>query len=62
MSGRRRPSKERFTGWIPKDSALAGDPSLSSLEGKTVKVTGKIDLYHGKPEIKIVSGDQLVSE
>ena|SRR5258707_14890582 len=26
---------QTFTGWIPKDSALAGDTSLSSLEGKT---------------------------
>lgn len=50
---------QTFTGWIPKDSALAGDSSLSSLEGETVKVIGKIALYHGKPEIKIMSKDQL---
>jgi DNA/RNA endonuclease YhcR with UshA esterase domain len=53
---------QTFTGWIPKDSALAGDPSVSSLEGKSVKVTGTISLYHGKPEMKIMSADQLVSE
>src|SRR6516164_2730297 len=47
-----------FTGWIPKDSALADDPSLSSLEGKKVGVTGKIDLYHGRPETKIMSREQ----
>jgi hypothetical protein len=53
---------QTFTGWIPKDSGLAGDPSLSSLEGKTVKVIEKIALYRGKPEIKIMSKDQLSLE
>jgi DNA/RNA endonuclease YhcR with UshA esterase domain len=53
---------QTFTGWIPKDSPLATDASLSALEGKKVRITGTIDLYKGKPEIKIVSKDQLVSE
>ena len=53
---------QTFTGWIPKDSPLAGDESLSALEGKRVRVTGTIDLYKGKPEIKIMSKDQLVTE
>jgi hypothetical protein len=51
-----------FTGWIPKDSALAGDTSLSVLEGKTVKITGTVQLYRGKPEIRILSKDQLIEE
>jgi hypothetical protein len=53
---------ELFTGWIPQNSALSADPSLWSLRGKKVKVTGIIELYRGKPEIKIVSTDQLVLE
>lgn len=48
-----------FTGWIPKDSTLASDASLSALEGKKVRITGTISLYRGKPEIKIMSKDQL---
>jgi hypothetical protein len=53
---------QTFTGWIPKDSPGAGDPALSSLEGKRVKITGKIDLYRGKPEIKISSKEQITEE
>jgi DNA/RNA endonuclease YhcR with UshA esterase domain len=53
---------QTFTGWIPKDSQLADDPTLSGLEGKRVKITGTISLYRGKPEIKIMSRDQLVVE
>ena len=54
--------KQTFTGWIPAGMPLASDPSLKLLQGKRVKITGTIELYHGKPEIKIMSKDQLVSE
>ena len=50
---------QTFTGWIPKDSPLAADGSLSALEGKRVRITGTIDLYKGKPEIKIKSKSQI---
>ena len=53
---------QTFTGWIPKDSLLAGDESLSALEGKTVRITGTISLYRGKPEIKIISKSQIEEE
>lgn len=53
---------QTFTGWIPKDSPLAADESVSGLEGKKMRITGTIDLYKGKAEIKIMSKDQLVSE
>src|SRR5258707_10565888 len=53
---------QTFTGWIPKDSPLAADESLSALEGKTVRITGTISLYRGKPEIKIMSKEQLITE
>ena len=51
-----------FTGWIPRESALSADPALWGLRGRRVKLTGIIELHHGKPEIKIVSTDQLVLE
>jgi hypothetical protein len=53
---------QTFTGWIPAGTPLASDASLQLLQGKTVKITGIVELYHGKPEIKITSRDQLVSE
>jgi len=54
---------QTFTGYIPADSALAGgDSSVAGLEGKRIKIAGTIDLYKGKPEIKITSKDQLVLE
>lgn len=39
------------------DAAKVGD--LSDLQGKRVAVTGKITLYHGKPEIIVHSRDAL---
>jgi DNA/RNA endonuclease YhcR with UshA esterase domain len=53
---------QTFTGWIPKDSELAGGSTLAGLEGKKIKITGTIEIYKGKPEIKIMSKDQVVSE
>jgi DNA/RNA endonuclease YhcR with UshA esterase domain len=53
---------QTFTGWIPKESELAGESTLAGLEGKKIKITGTIELYKGKPEIKIMSKDQLVTE
>jgi DNA/RNA endonuclease YhcR with UshA esterase domain len=48
-----------FTGWIPAGTPLASDESLELLQGKTVKITGVIELYRGKPEIKITSRGQI---
>jgi hypothetical protein len=53
---------QTFTGWIPKDSELAGGSALAGLEGKKIKMTSTIDLYKGKPEIKVMSKDQIVLE
>jgi hypothetical protein len=53
---------QAFTGWIPSGTPLTSDSSLQLLQGKTVKITGVIELYHGKPEIRITSKDQIVSE
>jgi hypothetical protein len=37
----------------------ANPPDFSTLVGKTLAVTGKIKMYHGKPEIVIDSSDQV---
>jgi DNA/RNA endonuclease YhcR with UshA esterase domain len=44
---------QTFTGWIPPASPVSKSPLLSSIEGKRVKITGRIELYKGKPEIRI---------
>ena len=51
--------RQTFTGWIPARTPLASDPSIHSLEGKKIKITGLIELYRGKPEIRILSRDQI---
>jgi DNA/RNA endonuclease YhcR with UshA esterase domain len=50
---------QTFTGWIPAGTALASDPSIHSLQGKRINITGLIELYHGKPEIRILSRHQI---
>jgi DNA/RNA endonuclease YhcR with UshA esterase domain len=53
---------QTFTGWIPAGTALASDASLQALQGKKVKITGTIELYRGKPEIRVLSRDQITEE
>jgi DNA/RNA endonuclease YhcR with UshA esterase domain len=51
-----------FVVWIPQDAPEAADPNLASLEGKKVKIVGTIQLYRGKPEIKVSTKEQIVQE
>lgn len=51
-----------FTGWIPDGTPLASDPSIRSLQGKKIKITGLIEIYRGKPEIKVLSRSQIAEE
>jgi DNA/RNA endonuclease YhcR with UshA esterase domain len=53
---------QTFTGWIPAGTPLASDPSIHSLQGKRIKITGTIELYRGKPEIRILSREQIIEE
>ena len=53
---------QTFTGWIPPASPVNKSPVLSGIEGKRVKITGRIGLYKGKPEIRINAVSQLVVE
>ena len=50
---------QRFAGFIPAGSPIATDRRLATIQGKTVGITGTIQLRDGKPEIEIVSADQI---
>jgi DNA/RNA endonuclease YhcR with UshA esterase domain len=52
---------QTFTGWIPAGTPLATDDSISTLQGKKIKITGRIELYHGKPEIRVLSKSQITA-
>ena len=47
-----------FTAFIPAKSA-AQFSSARDYQGKTINVSGKITLYHGKPEIVVTSPLQI---
>ena len=51
--------KQRFAGFIAAGSPMAADQRLTMIQGKTVSITGTIRLRDGKPEIEIVSADQI---
>jgi len=51
-----------FVVWIPQDAPEATDSGLSNLQGKKVKITGTIQLYRDKPEIKVTTKEQIVTE
>ena len=53
---------QTFTGWIPSGTPLASDASLQSLQGKRIKITGRIELYRGKPEIRVLEKSQITEE
>jgi hypothetical protein len=48
-----------FTGWIPPGSSAQNSPYLDGIEGKNVQIHGRVELYRGKPEIRIDSEEQL---
>jgi hypothetical protein len=53
---------QTFGGWILPDSALARVSSLAGLAGlagKKLRITGTIELYKGKPAIRISSTKQI---
>jgi hypothetical protein len=51
-----------FTDWIPPASPVSKSPTLAGIEGKRVKITGRIQLYKGKPEIQINAAEQVEIE
>ena len=50
---------QRFAGFIAAGSPIARDQRLTMIQGKTISITGTIELYKGKPEITVVSADQI---
>src|ERR1700752_2096797 len=50
---------QRFAGFIAAGSPMAADQRLTMIQGKTISITGTIRLLDGKPEIEIVSADQI---
>jgi hypothetical protein len=53
---------QTFTGWSPPAPPVSKSPLLTGIEGKRVKITGRIQLYKGKPEIRINAASQLEVE
>jgi DNA/RNA endonuclease YhcR with UshA esterase domain len=49
--------KQVFTVFIPATAVKFPHPE--QYKGKTIAVSGKISLYHGKPEIIVMSPNQL---
>src|SRR5258708_22988838 len=39
---------QTFTGWIPPASPVSKSSVFSDIEGKRIKITGRIEMYKGK--------------
>jgi RecJ-like exonuclease len=50
---------QKFAGFIAAGSRMATDQRLTMIQGKIISITGTIELREGKPEIEIVSADQI---
>jgi hypothetical protein len=50
-----------LTAWVPAGTDLARD-NLKSLRGKKIKIRGTIQLSRLKPDIKVLSRDQITEE
>jgi RecJ-like exonuclease len=50
---------QKFAGFIAAGSPIATYQRLTMIQGKTVSITGKIRFRDGKPEIEIISTDQI---
>jgi DNA/RNA endonuclease YhcR with UshA esterase domain len=50
---------QTFAGFIEAGSKVTTDQRIDTLQGKVVGITGTIELYQGKPEIKVTSTDQI---
>jgi hypothetical protein len=48
-----------FAGFIQNLSAVGDEAWLNGLKGKTVRIHGRINIYHAVPEIRILSKDQI---
>ena len=56
--GREYPT-QTFVGFIAAGSPIASDQRLTMIQGKTIGIAGTTRLRDGKPEIEILSADQI---
>jgi hypothetical protein len=56
--GREYPN-QTFAGFIAAGSKMATDQLIAMLQGKIIGITGTIELNQGKPEINVMSIDQI---
>ena len=56
--GREYPN-QTFAGFIEAGTKIATDQWIAALQGKIIGITGTIELHRGKPEIKVISIDQI---
>ena len=56
--GREYPD-QTFAGFIAVGSKMETDQRIAMMPGKIIGVSGTVELYEGKPEIKIMSIDQI---
>jgi DNA/RNA endonuclease YhcR with UshA esterase domain len=50
---------QKFAGFIAAGSTIAADQRLTMIQGEIISITGTIELREGKPEIKVMSIDQI---
>ena len=50
---------QTFAGFIAIGSKMETDQRIAMLQGKIIGIIGIIELYQGKPEIKVSSADQI---
>jgi hypothetical protein len=50
---------QTFTGYIPAGWTFSGGAWTLKLQGQIISITGTVELYKGKPEIEILSMDQI---
>jgi RecJ-like exonuclease len=51
--------EQTFAGFIAAGSKIATDPKVAALPGKSIGITGTIEVFQGKPEIELTSIDQI---
>ena len=56
--GREYPN-QMLAGLIAAGSKTATDQRMATLRGKIIGTIGTLELYRGKPEIKVMSADQI---
>jgi hypothetical protein len=50
---------KRLLATLRPGQQIAADQRLTMIQGKTISIAGVVRLHEGKPEIEIVSADQI---